>query len=273
MDFGAVKHKFDKRQYETVHDFVSDVLLVFNNSKTFNKPTTIIYKDGEALRKMFYEQCITQLKDTSSSTTTPVVSTLTPNPVPKRSMWSVNNTKHRQLVNEIKDEVRRDIMTDIIVTAAKGHAANISPSPRRIKRRSETSDRPDRDIHKRSRSTDKPKEKKKSLFKSTRRLTSEEKIKLAERTNLLTQAQLDVVLKIVTRYKPEIDPVDGTLELDLDTLSDAAQKRIKQYVDSCLLTTSIEEEAKTPQPLNIEQLTTTEKEENSSSSDSSGSED
>lgn len=36
MDFGTVKKKMDRREYRSIHDFASDVRLIFSNCYKYN---------------------------------------------------------------------------------------------------------------------------------------------------------------------------------------------------------------------------------------------
>lgn len=36
MDFGTVKKKMDQREYRSIHDFASDVRLIFSNCYKYN---------------------------------------------------------------------------------------------------------------------------------------------------------------------------------------------------------------------------------------------
>lgn len=44
MDFGTIKKKFENNEYETLHAFFKDCLLVFDNCHTYNTENSTVYK-------------------------------------------------------------------------------------------------------------------------------------------------------------------------------------------------------------------------------------
>lgn len=70
MDFRTIKNKINDQNYETEEQFVNDLTLVFNNAKTYNRPETIFYKEGERLLTLLTvlrkgESCEPYLADNS----------------------------------------------------------------------------------------------------------------------------------------------------------------------------------------------------------------
>ncbi|KAL3841518.1 hypothetical protein ACJMK2_019652 [Sinanodonta woodiana] len=56
MDFSSIKHKLRREHfnhYNTVEEFLSDVLLVFKNCYTYNAPGTEIYQVGKTVESLF----------------------------------------------------------------------------------------------------------------------------------------------------------------------------------------------------------------------------
>ncbi|KAK3596676.1 hypothetical protein CHS0354_038908 [Potamilus streckersoni] len=59
MDFSSIKHKLRREHfnhYNTVEEFLSDVLLVFKNCYTYNAPGTEIYQVGKTVECLFEQQ-------------------------------------------------------------------------------------------------------------------------------------------------------------------------------------------------------------------------
>ncbi|XP_046750522.1 bromodomain adjacent to zinc finger domain protein 1A isoform X3 [Diprion similis] len=57
MDFGTIKYKLGKGDYQTLREFYSDCILVFDNCEKYNQDHSSVYKAGTRLLKYFEKRC------------------------------------------------------------------------------------------------------------------------------------------------------------------------------------------------------------------------
>lgn len=53
MDFGTVKRKMDRREYQNINEFASDVRLIFTNCYKYNPKDHDVVQMGKKLQKLF----------------------------------------------------------------------------------------------------------------------------------------------------------------------------------------------------------------------------
>mgnify|MGYP001088601036 CR=1 FL=1 len=56
MDFSTIEKKFNSDEYQNISEFISDVHLVFNNCKLYNRAETDVHIAALALEKAFDEK-------------------------------------------------------------------------------------------------------------------------------------------------------------------------------------------------------------------------
>ena len=63
MDFSTVKKKLSQNAYPSASQVISDVMLIFDNCKCYNEPSTVFYKLADKLNKILEKEMKTAVAD------------------------------------------------------------------------------------------------------------------------------------------------------------------------------------------------------------------
>ncbi|RKP21841.1 Bromodomain-containing protein, partial [Rozella allomycis CSF55] len=201
MDLSTIKKKIDSREYRTSDEFHDDVLLMFNNCRTFNPPDSEIVQMCNKFENVFLNKwkdkpIFTDDFDESSDETDGEYSSDEDSRAIKSIKAQIQNLKSQ--LNQLRAKKRK--------TQRKPESATSVSTPAKP-------------------SVQKP------LY---RPLTFEEKKKLSEDINNLNQNQILMVVDIIQKSMPTLKTSEtDEIELEIDALDVKTLNEIKNFVNKC----------------------------------------
>ena len=250
MDFGTMKQKLDRGEYENARDFESDARLVFQNCYKFNPPGDVIHNTGKEFEKTFDLEWSKKKEWLENNTPSSGPQSPGSSPEPEES------EEEEEEGEEEEDEDQSEL------TKLQQHIAALSKQVELIQKKKKSPPAPSK---KSSKQKPAKKESKKSApaapAKAEKKVSSkpkkekvpyvtyEQKQDISMRINSLTESKMATALKIIRDNMPNLKVCkrnavlrrekansvmqgvqDDELELDIDELSNDVLHKLLMFV-------------------------------------------
>ena len=233
MDFGTVKQKLDRGEYENAKEFEVDARQVFKNCYAFNPEGDTINNLGHKFESIFNEEW-SKKRDWLDENT------------PSSGQRSPNSSEEEESEEEEEEEDEEDGKMEMVTKLQKqiaemskqvelitaGGKKNKTP-PAAGKKGAKASKSMKKEIKKSAAPT--PKIEKKAAPKPKKEkapyVTYEQKQDISNRINSLTESKMSVALSIIRNNMPNLKGVqEDELELDIDELSNDVLYKLLVFV-------------------------------------------
>lgn len=233
MDFGTMRSKLDRGEYENAKDFEADARLVFSNCYKFNPPGDLIHNAGKDFEKVFEAEWSKKREWLENNTPASGPQSPRSSPEPEESE------------DEDEEEEEEDDDDQSELQKLQQHIAQLSKQVEAIQRKKKTSPAPGKKAAKpkgakkegvkKAAAASAAKVEKKTAPKAKKEkapyVTYEQKQDISLRINSLSESKMAQALKIIRDNMPNLKGVqDDEIELDIDELSNEVLYKLLTFV-------------------------------------------
>ncbi|KAK8810552.1 hypothetical protein WA158_007127 [Blastocystis sp. Blastoise] len=233
MDFGTIKDKLIKLQYETATQFADDVRLVFNNAFTYNRPDSDVFIMAKALSEIFerdYDQFTRRIYEQFPDVPSP--------DTPKKRKFprtnSVPSIPHTRSIAPPPKRTRLAYDTDILSESTRSLLDSVSKVEETVKK-DESYTKITSILTKLQQEMNDIKnrlEENKGTEIEEIPFTMDDKQELRSRIDKLPYEKQLKVFEIIQEHTKIDGESTDVIEVDLDTLDNATLRSLKQFIDS-----------------------------------------
>lgn len=229
MDLGTIKNKLDKRGYNSLEQFASDVRLTFDNAMTYNPPGNDVHQMAKGLLNLFEKSWN-------------VISSK----MEKQDKGRQPNAM-REETGELLENPREGLATQSLQTQKTPNAESVAAPMKKPKTTSK------------SKGSAKPKAPPKPKAatstnadnKPKREMSYEEKASLVGNLQLLPPSMQDEIIRLMKERNPNLSQKDDEIEVDIDSFDNETLWELDACVKNGLKTveTSKNGEGEPDQPM------------------------
>ncbi|KAL9129827.1 MAG: hypothetical protein Q9217_001825 [Psora testacea] len=234
MDFGSMRQKLDRGEYENAKEFEADARQVFKNCYAFNPENDTINNLGHKFESIFNDEWSKKREWLDENT-------------PSSGQRSADSSEEDESEEDDEEEVEDDGQMEIVSKLQK-QIAEMSKQVELITgggKKNKTPPAAGKKVAKASKATKKdskkatapaPKAEKKTAPKAAKKekvpyVTYEQKQDISNRINSLSESKMSVALGIIRNNMPNLKGVqEDELELDIDELSNDVLYKLLVFV-------------------------------------------
>ena len=233
MDFGTVRQKLDRGEYENAKDFEADARLVFKNCFLFNPESDNVHQLGKRLESVFNEEWSKKrewLEENTPSSGQRSPASSEDEESEEEEEVEEEDDGQMEIVSKLQKQIAE--MSKQVEMITSGAKKKTPPAP--TKKASKPAKPAKKDVKKTTQAVPKPEKKVASKPARKERIpyvTYEQKQDISNRINSLSESKMSHALSIIRNNMPNLKGVqEDELELDIDELSNEVLYKLLQFV-------------------------------------------